>query len=174
MNIITTPSQRSEPMRIAICDDESIHRDILMKTLIASKALPEGTALLEYPDGSTLLNDHKQHPFDMIFMDIEMEGISGLEAGQRIRDIDSTVIMIFLTGYAKYVFKSFRIEPFDYIVKPINQRKIDDVLDRAVRKKDGTQGELLRNRKRFAKLYIYQADKFALHVNEPVDKECHV
>lgn len=68
------------------------------------------------------------------FLDIEMDGLSGLEVGQKLRDVDRNVIIIFLTGYKKYVFKSFKIEPFDYILKPINNEKICDVLTRAIKK----------------------------------------
>ena len=121
-------------MNIAICDDESIHRDNLMAALSVCGTLPKEAIITEFSDGKSLLDGHVTCSQDIVFLDIEMEGMSGLEAGQKLRDIDRNVIIIYLTGYKKYVFKSFRIEPFDYILKPIKNEKICEVLTRAIKK----------------------------------------
>lgn len=121
-------------MRIAICDDEPIHREDVKKVLSTCEVLPKNNVLSEYPNGLDLLEEHAKNPFDIVFLDIEMEGLSGLETGQKIRNIGRNVIIIFLTSYKDYVFNSFRIEPFDYILKPITVEKIINVLKRAVNK----------------------------------------
>jgi len=121
-------------MRIAICDDELFHREALKTALTGCVHLPEDASIIEYPGGRALINDHKKNPYNIIFLDIEMEDMSGLEAGQEIRRLDRNVIIIYLTGYDKYVFKSFRVEPFAYLIKPVDSSKIDDVMRRAVEK----------------------------------------
>jgi DNA-binding LytR/AlgR family response regulator len=121
-------------MRIAICDDKPIHRKKLRAALIASGALPEDVEILEYSNGTNLVESHMKRQHDIIFLDIEMDGISGLEAGQEIRKADRNVIIIILSGFKKYVFNSFLIEPFDYIIKPANNDTIEYVLTRAMRK----------------------------------------
>lgn len=119
-------------VRIAICDDEPIHRANLRAVLKACEALPKDAVLVEYSDGASLLDGHAKNPNDIIFLDIEMEGISGLETGQRIRNADRNVIIIFLTSHKEYVFTSFRLEPFGYIMKPIDIGEINEHLNRAI------------------------------------------
>ncbi|MCL2821449.1 MAG: LytTR family DNA-binding domain-containing protein [Oscillospiraceae bacterium] len=121
-------------LKIALCDDESIHRDTLKEALTVCGALPQETIITEFSNGKSLLEKHIECSHDIVFLDIEMEGLSGLETGQKLRDIDRNVIIIYLTSYKKYVFKSFKIEPFDYILKPINNSKICEVLTRAIKK----------------------------------------
>ena len=72
--------------------------------------------------------------FDVIFLDIEMPGLSGLEAGQEIRKIDVDTIIIFLTSHDQFVFQSFKIEAFDYLIKPIDIHAANDALARATKK----------------------------------------
>ncbi|MDR2590570.1 MAG: LytTR family DNA-binding domain-containing protein [Oscillospiraceae bacterium] len=121
-------------IKIAICDDEAIHRDDLVKILEAYETTEHIIELFEYSDGLSLIDSHKKQAYNIMFLDIEMNGISGLETGHKIRMIDKNVIIIYLTGYERYVFESFKIEPFDYIVKPIDSDKINAVLSRAIEK----------------------------------------
>jgi len=93
-------------MRIAICDDNVIHRDSLKSILTACSSLPEDTEIFEFSDGESLLDEHKREKHDVLFLDIEMEGMSGLETGHEIRSIDRNVIIIYLTSHEQYVFKS--------------------------------------------------------------------
>jgi DNA-binding LytR/AlgR family response regulator len=123
-----------ESMRIAICDDEQICRTNLRNSLVSSVILPPGTEITECADGVALLSIHTKLPFNIIFLDIQMEGMSGLEVGHKIRDVDKNVIIIFLTGYQQYVFQSFKIEAFDFIMKPIDDSTLEIVLERALRK----------------------------------------
>jgi DNA-binding LytR/AlgR family response regulator len=121
-------------MRIAICDDGAAARAMLREAVERNAALPRGAVVVECPEGAALVNSHAECPFDIVFLDIQMEGMSGLEAGQKIRGADKKAIIIFLTSFPQYVFQSFEIETFDYIVKPAEGRRVDEVLDRALKK----------------------------------------
>jgi len=121
-------------MRIAICDDEQIHRDNLKTVLAECTSMQEDAEIFEYPGGKSLIEEHRKNPHDILFLDIEMEGMTGLETGHEIRSKDRNVIIIYVTSHEKYVFKSFRIEPFDYILKPVDIEKVNDVLRRATAK----------------------------------------
>jgi len=96
--------------------------------------LPKRTEINEFADGETLVDSHTKNPFDIIFLDIQMSGITGIEAGQRIRNIDRCVIIIYLTSYKQHVFNALKMEIFDYIIKPVSVEKINDVLNRAIAK----------------------------------------
>ena len=128
----TLIKKEGKAVRIAICDDEPVLRAQLLKLLSANVDLPENTCIEEFPSGETLFDRYADQQFDIIFLDIQMDGKSGLEVGWEIRMLDKDAIIIFLTSYDQYVFQSLRIGVFDYIVKPVDQSKIDDVLSRAL------------------------------------------
>jgi len=121
-------------MRIAICDDEPVFVESLRKLLEACDVFDEDVEVSEYTDGMSLLSGHTKCPYDIVLLDIEMESMTGLEAGQRLRSMDRNVLIIYITGFIKYALDSFRIEPFDYLLKPIDHAKMNDVLGRALKK----------------------------------------
>ena len=127
-------SEGDGSVRIAICDDENSLREGLRAALDASELLPGNSEVVELSNGVDLLACHKARPFDIIFLDIEMEGISGIEAGHEIRSIDTNVIIIFITSHHQYVYSSFKIEAFDFIVKPFDRERVNDALSRALKK----------------------------------------
>jgi len=121
-------------MRIAICDDDRHARDSIRDITIASIELPSSTDIQEVKSGEELIHMHKKSPFDIIFLDIKMGNKNGIETGHEIRSIDKDVIIIFITSHKQYVFESFTIEAFDFIVKPISEEKFNEVLGRALKK----------------------------------------
>jgi len=121
-------------MRIAICDDEPFFRSTLYNVLIACDELPKDVSIEEFDNGHALIKSHEESNFDIIFLDIEMPEISGMEVGQKIRDNDKNAIIIMVTSHRRYMQKSFRIDVFDYIVKPYEDSDIHDVFERAIKK----------------------------------------
>ena len=114
-------------MRIAICDDEKNIRE-----LIASKVLkqyPEAEIVF-FSSGEELLLSDKN--IDILFLDIQMSGRNGMETARELRKKDKTVVLIFVTAVEEYVFQAFDVGAFNYIVKPIDDTKFEDVLCRAV------------------------------------------
>ena len=121
-------------MRIAICDDEEVFRTHLRETMVRSGLLARDDAICEYPDGGSLIAAHMEKPFDILFLDIRMDGLSGLETGRDIRKHDKDAIIIFITSFEQYVLQTFKIEAFDFILKPADDKAVGEVLQRALRK----------------------------------------
>ena len=114
-------------MRIAVCDDEKNIRE-----LIASKVLkqyPEAE-IVSFSSGEELLLSDKN--IDILFLDIQMSGQNGMETARELRKKDNSMVLIFVTAMEEYVFQAFDVGAFNYIVKPINATKFEDVLCRAV------------------------------------------
>lgn len=86
--------------------------------------------LFSYSNGTQLL-DSKIYP-DIIFLDIKMEGLSGLETAKNIRKNNSRSKIIFLTSYKQYVFQSFDVDASHYLIKPVNPKKLHTVLDHVI------------------------------------------
>lgn len=122
-------------MRIAVCDDEEVFRNMLMDCLQGCRILAETPEILQFSSGEELLEAYeKNEKFDLLFLDVEMKGISGLETGNRIRKLDSDALIIFVTSHRQFVPDAFRINAFQFLVKPVKQEDIDKELERAVEK----------------------------------------
>lgn len=71
-----------------------------------------------FPNGDGITNEYSAK-YDMILMDIDMPFMDGFSAAQYIRNMDSEVIIIFITNLTQYATKGYAVEAFDYILKPI-------------------------------------------------------
>lgn len=114
-------------MRIAICDDEKNIRELI--GVKVAEQLPEAE-LVSFSSGEELLSSDQQ--IDILFLDIQMAGINGMDTARELRKMDNSVILIFVTAVEEYVFQAFDVGAFHYLVKPIEHAKFADVLRRAV------------------------------------------
>lgn len=120
---------------ISICDDDSAMRKFIHETVMAT-GIP--CRIEEYSDGCRLLKEYSQ--CDILFLDIDMPGINGIDTAKRIRRTDKNVKIIYVTGYQDYIQRSFSIHPFSFLVKPVSKADIERQLKEAV-----TYGEEVRN-----------------------------
>lgn len=109
-------------IKIAICDDESIFtanmEDMLIK--IGKKNTIE-IDINVFFDGSTLEKSFlRGERFDLIYLDIEMKTINGIEAAKNIRGIDQDVLIIYVSGYENHMKELFEVDAFRFISKPID------------------------------------------------------
>ena len=72
--------------------------------------------------------------YDIVFMDIELPGINGMEAAHRLREIDQQVILIFVTNMAQFAVKGYEVDALDYIIKPAQYGPLSIKLDRAAQR----------------------------------------
>lgn len=116
--------------KIAICDDEDTLIGVLKKNL-ERYAAETGRAFCfcVYHDGSELLQAY-QPDLDLIFMDIKMEKLDGLETAGEIRRMDSAVGLIFLTSMKQYVWKGYEYGAVNYLLKPVKYSILNMELDR--------------------------------------------
>ncbi len=120
-------------MKIAICDDEKAVRQQIQELL--EKEIP-GVCPELYETGEGLLAAEKQ--FDLIFLDIQMAGADGIETAKKLRERDALkgeeeAILIFITGIKEYVFEAFDVAAFHYLLKPIVEDKLKEVLCRVIK-----------------------------------------
>ena len=113
-------------MRIVICDDEEKVREILLRKV--GTAFPEDT-IDTFSSGENLLKASEVP--DILLLDIKMPGISGMEVAKRLRERTDKTVIIFITGEEQYVFDSFDVQAFHYLVKPFSDQKLEEVLNKA-------------------------------------------
>ncbi|MBR6643492.1 MAG: response regulator transcription factor [Lachnospiraceae bacterium] len=114
-------------MRIAICDDEKNIRELIGKKVTT---LYPDADIIFCQSGEELLLSEKH--IDILFLDIKMVGRNGMETARELRKKGNNVILIFVTAVEEYVFRAFDVGAFHYIVKPIDDAKFADVLQKAV------------------------------------------
>lgn len=114
-------------MQVAICDDERIFREELKEILIQYKTEKRlHIDIFEYENGQELLAS--ENVFDMVFMDYQMPKLNGLEAARILRTKNSICSIIFITSYPEFILDSFEVQPFRFMVKPIKNEKIYEVI----------------------------------------------
>ena len=79
--------------------------------------------------------------FDIIFLDIQMEGMGGIEAARTLRQSGVDAVVIFITGIREYVFEAFDVSAFHYLLKPIEEQKFMEVFDRAIEEAGKRKGQ---------------------------------
>lgn len=70
--------------------------------------------------------------FDIIFLDIKMPDINGLEAARRLRNVDANVPIIFITSMSQYAINGYEVSALDFVVKPVNYFVFSQKLKRAI------------------------------------------
>ena len=117
-------------MNIAICEDnkESI---VLLKDHI-SRFDTKNVNVDVYDNGESLIDKYSvsSHIYDVVFMDMEMGNMNGIETANIIREYDDHVIIVFVTSHTKYMRESFQCLPFRYLLKPVSYEEFEDVFSK--------------------------------------------
>lgn len=102
---------------IAICDDDSKFTGELETLVIdESNKLEIRVETEVFSVGKTLLNSiQNSEYYDLIFIDIEMKQVDGITAARQLHEIDRTVLLIYVSGYDKYLQELFEVEPFRFL-----------------------------------------------------------
>ncbi len=122
-------------MRIGVCDDISFYVEEL-SACIASWAQQRNinVRIEKFATGEEVLFDLEgRGDFAVMFMDIELGGINGIEAALRLREKNRLASIVFVTQYENYLKETFCLYPCQFVEKPISRQKICRVLDRAAR-----------------------------------------
>ena len=120
-------------IKIAICDDEANIRAYL-SSLIGAQSCP--CEIVEYASAGDCLADTQE--IDLLFLDIELtidrSGLDGMALARKIREraTGTQPVIIFVTGYERYVFDAFDVGAFQYLLKPVDEEKFAQVFSRAV------------------------------------------
>lgn len=119
--------------RIAVIEDDTRESDSL-RSLLSAYAAAHGVAFSAdvYHDASSFLAVGKG-VYDIVFMDIGLPDMSGMEAAKRLREKDESAVLIFVTSMANFAVRGYEANALDFIVKPVGERALDAALSRALK-----------------------------------------
>lgn len=121
-------------MKIAIVEDNALDSNAL-EELLRKYFLRENIKLelFIYTSGEDLLVDWPLD-FDIVFLDIHMENINGIETAARIRETNERVIIVFITNDPQHSLTGYSVDALDYLIKPVTFDLLDRVLTKALRR----------------------------------------
>jgi DNA-binding LytR/AlgR family response regulator len=114
-------------IRALLVDDEEPARSELRYLL---EAFDDVTVAGEAGTAAEAVERAASAPFDVVFLDVEMPGLSGLGAAPLVRDRADPPAVVFVTAHAEYAVDAFAVEAFDYLLKPVEPRRLARVVGR--------------------------------------------
>lgn len=121
-------------MRIAFCDDDPRLTQLLSVYAQAWAESNKQTVSLQCFSTSEdfLLSWTSSSMFDVVFLDIKMEPLSGLELAQIIRSINSNVTIVFVSAYSEYAIEGYSVDAAHYLLKPVSRQTFFECMDKLV------------------------------------------
>ena len=135
-------------MKLVICDDNAADIAYVIGLIDAWKKRTEtALELISFPSAESLLFAWEENrDMDILLLDIEMGEMNGLELAKRLRRCGAGMQIVFLTGYMDYIAEGYDVEALHYLLKPVTQERLGQVLDRAM--------ERIRTRERMLRLQL--------------------
>jgi len=117
-------------LRALICDDEALVRAEL--AFVLRDVVPE-CDIVEVETAAAALSALRERPFDVLFLDIHMPGLSGIEALRRLESIADAPPVIIVSAHEDYALAAFEHAAVDYLLKPVNGARLAKTLERIKR-----------------------------------------
>lgn len=121
-------------LKIAICDDEKISQDFLYHYLVLYfMNLNLNYQIYTYHSAQELLK-HLEEEFEVIFLDIKMDSIDGIEAAKQIRTINNYVTIVFVSFTSEYALSGYGVNAFRYLLKSDLKNQLPQCMDEILSK----------------------------------------
>ncbi len=117
-------------MDIAIIEDSGQELSLLERYLQSYLSNRQVYRVIDtYTSGDAFLENWPSKSYDLIFLDILMDGISGIEVARKIRETDSECLLIFISSSKEYALQGFEVRAFDYLLKPLSEERFQRTMD---------------------------------------------
>lgn len=118
-------------MKIAICEDEKVQADFVKSIILDWKQDRKTEITLDcYVNAESFLFSEVLD-YDLLILDIQMGEMDGISLAKKIREINKTVKILFVTGISDYISEGYEVDAMHYLLKPIQKEKLFTLLDKA-------------------------------------------
>jgi len=130
MDVVTKFQAERDLKSILVVDDEAVIRDLCARAL-------KGYRVIQAGDGEEALRLFEKGGIDVILTDVMMPKLNGIELLRRLKEIEPTLVVIVMTGYAEkdIILNALRADADDFITKPLNLLQLKTAVDKALDKK---------------------------------------
>lgn len=120
-------------INIAVCDDDLVFASKVETILYdISKQKLIDIAVEVFSDGSELWKHISSgETFELLYLDIEMMKLNGIDLAKKVRENDTNVIIIYISNYENYFIELFEVEPFRFIKKPVDEKIFIEYFNKA-------------------------------------------
>lgn len=128
-------------LKIAVVEDQKPMREQLCGFI--QRYAEEQQVQLEitcFSDGALLVKDYRPGDYDILFMDVEMPEMGGFAAAECIREMDTELVLIFVTNMAQYAIRGYAVDAMDYVLKPVEYYPFSTKLARAIQRVQRRRG----------------------------------
>ena len=119
-------------LKALVVDDEQLARDELCYQLAELGGIE---VIAQAGDGPQALDAVSRHTPDVVFLDVQMPGLTGFEVARRLIDRDPPVSIVFVTAYDQHAIEAFEVNAVDYLLKPVEAERLDRAVQRVRRRR---------------------------------------
>ena len=120
-------------LKIAVCDDDAVFLENTVEMINKWSTLrDEKTEIHTFSNGDDLIEGHKNVQMDIIFLDVIMPLLNGMDTARELRQNDNSVSIVFTTSSPEFAVESYEVKAQNYLLKPVSDKKIQAVLDEAL------------------------------------------
>ncbi len=124
------------PYSIAICDDNTADAGRITEYVKHwSAEIGQAVSIRQFPSAEAFLFAYEEdRSFEILLLDVEMTGMSGLELAKRLRAENNRAEIVFITSHVEFSGEGYEVDALHYLVKPVTPQKLGAVLDKAAAK----------------------------------------
>lgn len=125
---------KMNPIRIAICDDEEFYRSELEKLVNVYGNEAEADLTIEVCSKVEALVEaieSGEKTYEILFLDVDMPEMSGIEAAKVIREVDQDVLICFVTSHERYALDAYGVDAVGYVLKPMKYTDVKRIVEKA-------------------------------------------
>lgn len=120
-------------LNIAICDDETVEIEYLTSLVQEwARVTKSAVNISDFSSAEAFLFEYEENKnFDILLLDIQMKAMDGVELAEKIRETNSSVQIVFITGFLGYFSRGYDVAALHYLIKPVKKEKFFSVLSKA-------------------------------------------
>lgn len=122
-------------IRIAVVEDDKNEANLMESNLIryfSERNMDGQYSIKRFPDAVDFITFYRAE-YDVIFMDIDLPDLNGMEAAHKLREKDATVILVFVTNLRQFAVEGYAVNALDFVVKPVLYSGFETLMNRVLR-----------------------------------------